>query len=108
MTLFIPSEALGRKSRLLREHIFEEFANTLYFAAASLHLRAIGTSQVLIVLNSDIFEEILKDLHVFGGLAHLHEGSDEDGVVVDLYHIVRPIHVDLHLRFLKLLEFILI
>ena len=78
MTLFIPSEALGRKSRLLREHIFEVLANTLNFAAASLHLRAIGTSQVLIVLNSDIFEEILKDLHVFGGLAHLDEGSDED------------------------------
>jgi len=108
VTLFIPSEALGRESGLLREHILEELANTLNLAAASLHLRAIGTSQILIVLNSDIFEEILKDLHVFGGLAHLHEWSDEDGVVVDLYHIVRAIHVDLHLRFLKLLEFILI
>jgi len=108
VTLFIPSEALGRKSRLLREHIFEELTNALNFAAASLHLGAVGTRQILIVLNSDIFEEILKDLHVFGGLAHLHEGSDEDGVVVDLYHIVRAIHVDLHLRFLKLLEFILI
>ena len=78
MTLFIPSEALGRKSRLLREHILEELANTLNFAAASLHLGAVGTRQILIVLNSDIFEEILKDLHVFGGLAHLDKGSDED------------------------------
>ena len=77
MSLFIPSEALSRETGLLREHILEELANALYLAAASLHLRAVSTSQVFIVLNGHILQEVLKHLHVLGGLAYLHEGSNE-------------------------------
>jgi hypothetical protein len=78
VSLFIPSEALCRESWLLREDILEELSNTLNLAATSLHLRAVSTSQVFIVLNSNILEEILKHLHVFRRLTNLYEGSNED------------------------------
>lgn len=108
MSLFIPSEALSRESWLLGEHILEELTNTLDLTTTSLHLRAVSASQVFIVLNGNILEEVLKDLHVLRRLANLNEGSDKHRMIVNLYHIVRAIHINLYLRLLKLLKLILI
>jgi hypothetical protein len=53
-------------------------------------------------------EIVLEDFDIFGWITYLHERSDENGVLVHLDNVVRPVHVDLHVVWLEFAELVLL
>jgi hypothetical protein len=105
VTFLVTSEVLGAQAGLLGENVFEEFSDLLEFRkSASEVVRAIS----IFVLDSNILEEILKDLHVFRWITDLNERPDENGVIVHLHYVIASVHIDLYLVLLELLELILL